>query len=357
MKLRNEVYLLFAGILASLHVGYAQSFIRDYNFSNVGMTFLSVSTDARSGGMGELGVATLPDCYSHQQNAAKYLFIDSRHKGGINLFYVPWLRKLVDDMSIAGISAYYKIGPLHGVSASFRYFSLGGLQKTDENMQALGEDTPHEVAFDVAYARRLGEYFSMSVAFRLAVSDIVRNYRKAHAVACDLCGYYERLFYTDKIAYKLGVGFALSNIGDKIEYGPEDKLFLPSDLKMGVNWSGTFARWHGLSAGVEGGKYLVASGENNRDNSVLKNIGSAFAAGEIHRVYWKTGLEYNFHELLFGRVGYYHEGKSGLQRQYMTFGAGICFMRIHFDVACLVPQSRRNHPMDNTFRLSAGMSF
>lgn len=350
-------FMLFFGFFLCLQSGYAQSLPKDYTFSNVGMTFLSVSADARSGGMGELGVATLPDSYSHQQNAAKYLFLDSRYKGGVNLFYVPWLRQLVNDMSIAGISAYYKIGQLQGVSASFRYFSLGDLQKTDENMQALGEDTPHEMAFDVAYARQLGKCFSMSVAFRFAVSDIVSNYRKAYVVACDLCGYYERLFYTDKTSYKLGVGFALGNIGNKIDYGPEDRLFLPADLKMGVNWSGTFARWHGLSVGVEGGKYLVASGENNRSNSVIRNMRHAFAAGEIHRAYWKTGLEYNFHELLFGRMGYCHEGKSGLQRQYMTFGAGIRFMRVHFDVAYLVPQSRRNHPMDNTFRLSAGISF
>lgn len=62
-----------------------------YNFTNVGMTFLSVSTDARSGGMGELGVATPPDSYAHQQNASKYVFLNQDQPGGINVFYVPWL--------------------------------------------------------------------------------------------------------------------------------------------------------------------------------------------------------------------------------------------------------------------------
>ncbi len=81
-------YLLLIGLLVSLHVGYAQSLPKAYNFFNVGMTFLSVVTDARAGGMGELGVATAPENYSHQQNPAKYVFADTKTsgKGGINIF-------------------------------------------------------------------------------------------------------------------------------------------------------------------------------------------------------------------------------------------------------------------------------
>lgn len=350
-------YLLLIGLLVLSCAGYTQSLSKDYTFSNVGMTFLSVSADARSAALGDMGVATLPDASSHQQNAAKYLFLDSRYKGGIHLFYIPWLRQLIDDMSISGVSAHYKIGQLQSVSASFRYFSLGALQKTDEHMQSLGEDVPHELAFDVAYARRLGSHFSMSVAFRLAVSAIVPNYRKARAVSCDLCGYYERPIHAAKRSYTLGIGFALNNVGNKIAYTPDDRLFLPSELKVGVNCSGSLVQGHGLSVGVEGGKYLVASGENDLNSSVIGCMGRAFAPGEIHRIHWKTGFEYNFHDLLFGRIGYCHEGKSGLQRRYMTFGAGIRFMRIHFDAAYLVSRSHHNHPMDNSFRLSAGVSF
>ncbi len=93
---------MLIGLLALLRIGHAQPLIKGYYFSRVGLTSLTVSSDARSGGMGELGVATLPDACSHQQNAAKYLFMDSRHKSSVNFFYVPWLRKLVNDMSIAG---------------------------------------------------------------------------------------------------------------------------------------------------------------------------------------------------------------------------------------------------------------
>ena len=80
---------MLIGLFALSGVGYAQTLPKDYTFSNVGMIFLSVSSDARSAGLGDMGVAILPDACSHQHNAAKYLFLDSRYKGGVNLFYIP----------------------------------------------------------------------------------------------------------------------------------------------------------------------------------------------------------------------------------------------------------------------------
>lgn len=336
---------------------YAQGDRSVYNFANVGMTFLSVSTDARSGGMGELGVATLPDSYSHQQNASKYVFLDKEERGGVNIFYVPWLRHLVNDMSIAGASAYYRIGREQSVSASFRYFSMGDLHQTDENLQVLGERSPYEMAFDAAYARQLGKYFAMSVAFRFALSNIAQRYRKANVIAFDLSGYYNRPLRTERMASVVGIGFGLSNVGNKINYGPEDKLLLPAELKLGINLTAVYLKQHRFSIGVEGGKYLVSSKEDDRNNSVLGNIGAAFSAGEINRLFWKAGFEYGFHGIIFGRIGYFQEGKAGLQREYATFGAGIRFMKIHLDAAYLVSNSMNNHPLNNSFRVSAGVAF
>lgn len=337
--------------------GYTQNDGLNYNFTNVGMTFLSIVTDARSGGMGELGVASRPDDYSHQQNASKYIFLESNQKRGINLFYVPWLRQLVNDMSIAGFSGYYRMGGDQCVSASFRYFSMGNLRKTDENLQFLGENNPYEMAFDIAYARRLGKYFSMSLAFRFSLSNITQKYRTAKVVAFDLGGYYQKPFYVGQALYDIGIGFGLTNIGNKINYGLQDKLFLPSELKVGLNLSHVFRKLHQLSIGIEGGKYLVSSKENNHGNSLPENIIASFSIEEINRFFWKAGFEYGFHKLIFGRIGYFNEGKAGLQRKYVTFGTGIRFMKIHLDAAYLVSDYRNNHSSNNSFRLSAGLAF
>lgn len=350
-------YWIGIGLMLIGWQGFAQTIVSDYHFANVGMTFLSVNTDARSGGMGEIGVASLPDIYSHRQNAAKFAFLNPDRKGGIGLFYVPWLRPLVNDMNIAGVSGYYRGKRGQAVSASFRYFSMGDLRQTDENLQFLGERSPYEMAFDAAYARRMGKYFSMSLTFRLGMSHIADKYRKANTVAFDLGGYFYKPIPVEKLSCIWSGGFLVSNIGNKINYGPENKLFLPSELKIGTNLTAVFLKSHRFSVGVEGGKYLVASEENDRNNSVLKNIGLSFSAQEIGRIFWKVGCEYGFHDVLFGRVGYFHEGKAGLQRKYTTFGAGVRFLRIQFDAAYLVSQTRSNHSLDNSLRLSAGITF
>lgn len=352
------LYFVCLGVLLPF-CGFPQENGQDYNFTNVGMTFLSVVTDARAGGMGELGVATSPDNYSHQQNPAKYVFSDLKTvgKGGINVFYMPWLRRLVDDMNIAGASGYYKVNSEQSVSFSFRYFSMGDLQETDDNLQALGERSPYEMAMDVAYARRLGRNFSMSMTFRYGVSNVVKKYRRAHIIAADLGGYYSKALRLGKNSGLFALGFALSNVGNKIKYGTDDRLFLPAELKLGSNLEVRIQNLHRFSIGMEGGKYLVSLREDDHTNTVLQCIGASFESGEIKRLFWKIGGEYVFNEILAFRTGYFYEGKSGLQREYATFGAGIRFMRIHLDASYLVSMMSGNHPLDNSLHLSAGIAF
>ena len=47
-----------------------------------GVPFLLISPDARSAGMGELGVATSPDVFSQQWNPSKYVFAEKEKKLG-----------------------------------------------------------------------------------------------------------------------------------------------------------------------------------------------------------------------------------------------------------------------------------
>ena len=76
--------------------------------------------------MGDVGAATDPDVASQYWNVAKYPFTISR--AGVSLNYTPWLRKLVNDMNLAYLAGYYRIGDHSAVSASLRYFSLGEVQ-------------------------------------------------------------------------------------------------------------------------------------------------------------------------------------------------------------------------------------
>lgn len=350
---------MIAAFLGCCFSGKAQNKEVADNLSNMAMTFLTLPVDASSAGQGEMGVATLPDGYAHSNNAAKYIFLDAGIKGGGQLFYLPWLRQLVKDMSVSGASGFYRIDDLQVVSTSFRYFSMGSLQYVDEQQQQSGDLNPYELAVDVAYSRRLSRTFSLSLGFRYGVSDVADDenafykYHAAHTIAFDLSGYYRKevaLFGQEGI---WGMGFAVTNIGNRVKYADNRIFFQPATLKAGVNLTALFER-SCLSLGVEFNKYLVAS-DGDPARSVFENIGASFTSGaQLEKMVQKIGMEYRFHDFLSGRIGYFHENRERGNRRYLTFGAGLSYKNIHLEGAYLVPVSERITPLENTFRLSAG---
>ncbi|MEM6722641.1 MAG: PorV/PorQ family protein, partial [Bacteroidota bacterium] len=105
--------------------------------------FLRIVPDARSGGMGDAGIAISADPNAMHFNASKLAFADKDL--GISATYTPWLRALgLQDVYLAYLSGYKKVNDLQTVGLSLRFFSLGNIQFTDENGQALGSDRPNE---------------------------------------------------------------------------------------------------------------------------------------------------------------------------------------------------------------------
>lgn len=156
--------LFFATLFLLFSAGISHSaFGQDYNPIPIAVPSLQIAPDARGGGMGDIGGATLPDVYSQYWNAAKYAFIQSN--AGFAVSFTPWLSKLVNDINLTYVTGYWKFGNenLNAVSASLRYFSLGDIDITDLNGEFWQSVSPYELSFDVAYSRRLSETFSGAV--------------------------------------------------------------------------------------------------------------------------------------------------------------------------------------------------
>src|SRR5690349_765641 len=78
------------------------------NVVTTAVPFLRITPDARSGGMGDLGIATGSDANSSFSNLAKTPF--NATMAGVSVNYVPWLRDLsVNDVYLASLAGYYKI--------------------------------------------------------------------------------------------------------------------------------------------------------------------------------------------------------------------------------------------------------
>ena len=147
------------------------------NTITTSVPFLMISPDARTGAMGDAGVALPDDLNAIHWNAAKLPF--SEKKGAVAISYTPWLRSLVPDVSLSYLSVYGKINDRAAVAGSLRYFSLGQIQFTDNFGSSLGDYTPNEFAGDVAYAQKLSENFSVGIAFRFIYSNLAGGFNQS----------------------------------------------------------------------------------------------------------------------------------------------------------------------------------
>lgn len=342
---------------------------------------LAIAPDARGGGMGDAGVATAPDVYSQHWNAAKYAFSPS--KAGFGLSYTPWLRKIINDVALVYGVGYYKLGNENNqaLSASIRYFSIGDVQVTDQYGHFLNSVSPYEMAFDLAYSRKLTETFSGSVAVRYIRTDYTgssEGVSAGNAFAADISGYNESYIRIGESEPLLSFGFNISNIGTKIstDGGPRND-FLPTNLRLGASIMYPINEVSTISLSVDMNKLLVPTPpirsdyetqaeydeeltkyrETNSISGIFKSFGDAPGgfSEELKEIMWSVGAEYDYTHQSKNRfrlrAGYFHENKYKGNRQYFSFGAGFKMTAFQLDVAYMLATAQQN-PLDQTLRFS-----
>ena len=268
---------LLMALLASSFAALAHNDIKENEFNpvNTGVTTLGIAPDARGSSMGNLGAATDPDMNSQYWNPSKYAFAYST--GGLSLSYTPWLRKIVNDIFLANLAGYWKLGSgdNQALSASLRYFSLGEVQMTDQTGGAGVAQTinPYEMAFDLGYSRKLSEKFSMGVVLRYILSDLSfedqtsgETNTAASAFSADISGYFVSYPMVGRNECQFAWGFDISNIGTKVSYDHgTTHAFLPTNLRLGANFMFPLADYHTLAFGLDLNKLLVPTKPRPKD--------------------------------------------------------------------------------------------
>ena len=136
-----------------------------YNTISTAVPFVAMAPDARSAGMGDIGVATPADLNSQHYNAAKYPFM--KDDFGFSLTYSPWLVNLVNDMSLAYLSGAYKFkDDRSAIAFSLLYFSMGDVTFTTEYDQVGNTYKPNEFSIDLSstFGESNGEYVNVPAA-------------------------------------------------------------------------------------------------------------------------------------------------------------------------------------------------
>ena len=335
----------------------------------------TIAPDARAAGMGDVGAATEPDVNSQYWNPAKYPFCISR--AGLALNYTPWLRQLVNDIDLAYLAGYYRIGDYSAISGSLRYFSLGEVftdyGQTDMTVK------PYEMSLDVAYSLMLSEHFSMAAALRWIYSDLRYDYsedsKPASAFAADLAMYYNRYVNLGSRECQLALGLNLSNIGSKISfYGDEESQFIPANMRLGASLLIPVDEWNRFTITADANKLLVPTvpaqedGESNTDYqdrvrreysdvSAISGIFKSFSDApggfkeELDEIQWSVGAEYVYHDQFSLRAGYHHQAESKGNLKYFTVGGGFRMNVFSLDVGYVISTARTN-PLDQTLRFT-----
>ena len=359
----------------SIGTAHAQDKQNMFNPVNYSVTSLAIAPDARSGAMGDLGVATEADANSQYWNPAKYPFNIAR--AGISASYTPWLRKLVNDINLANLAGFYRIGDYNALSASLRFFSLGEvyLDESDDAMTI----KPYELSVDVAYSRMLSECFSMGVGMRFIYSDITYDYtaesKAGKAFAADIAMYRNGYFMMGNRECSFAWGLNINNIGSKISYGGDDNSeFLPTNLRLGANFTIPFNQYNKLSIAADANKLLVPTYPKQEDGEAdeeytdrvqreyydLSPISGIFKSfhdapngfkEEMQEIQWSLGMEYNYNDRFMIRAGYHHEHANKGNRKYVTAGAGFKMSVFAIDAAYVFSTSQSN-PLDQTMRFT-----
>ena len=349
-----------------------------FNPVHTSVTSQTIAPDTRGGAMGDIGAATDPDVNSQYWNPAKYPFAISR--AGVSLNYTPWLRQLVNDMDLAYLAGYYRIGDYSAVSGSLRYFSLGEVY-TSSDVSGSNDMTirPYEMSFDVAYSLMLSEKFSIAAAVRWIHSDLTYDYTEettpGNAFAADIAAYYQNYINIGQRECQLGVGLNVSNIGSKITFGGDDNSeFIPTNLRLGVSLMVPIDEYNKFTIAADANKLLVPTypqkkeGESDEDFEVRKqkdyydvsSISGIFksftdAPGgfkeELQEVNWSLGGEYTYNDKFSVRAGYHHESENKGNRKYFTVGAGFKMNVFSLDAGYVIATAKSN-PLDQTMRFT-----
>ncbi len=352
----------------------------DFNPIQTGVTSLSIAPDARGASMGDIGAATDPDANSQFWNPSKYAFAYSR--AAVSLSYTPWLRKIVNDIFLANVAGYWKVGrdDNQALSASLRYFSLGEID-TSGDVYGGRNLNPYELSVDVGYSRKLSEKYSMGVVLRYIYSDLgfSTSYAGdqqtgASAFSVDVAGYYTTYPVIGHNECQWSLGWNLSNIGSKVSYNDgEDPAFLPANLRIGTTFTFPLADYHNLGLSLDLNKLLVpvkprlkdyASEEEYldaeakwEDMSSITGIFKSFSDApggfkeELREIMWSVGAEYSYNRQFFLRAGYYYENEFKGGRKYFAMGAGFALNVLSLDAAYMIA-SQQTSPLDQTLRFT-----
>jgi hypothetical protein len=316
--------------------------------------FLETNSNARIGGLGEIGCVASPlykDAGLYQNPA---LLSYGQKSAGIGYNYMPY--EIYNTIYFKGVHAYFSPDTLNTFGYNFTYFTLGDVIFTDENGEQPFTEIPNEFYHQLSYSRKINKSLSLGVAFRYIRSSMnigsqtVNDAGPLNTYSIDLGANYSKLIKIDDQKFlHYSFGGAITNFGPKVTYSKDlPKDFIPTSLKIGMLLNPEFVLDQRIRLNIEvayqADKLLVPTPPVYSDEgkiikgkdpniSPFKALFQSFYdapdgfSEELHEIMHKFGGEVrlNFENKIYiaARMGKFFEHKTKGNRHYTTTGLGI----------------------------------
>lgn len=289
--------------------------------------FLNVSSSSRIYGLGGVNISLVDDDISTtDQNPA---LLGQEMSKQVMLSYMRY----IGGSNFAGIRYANAIGSHGTLAGGIQYFGYGSMKETLADGTIIGDFSPKDVSFSVAYSYDITDYLRGGIDLKFIYSGY-SDY-SAFALATDLgVNYYnpER---------DLSLSLVVANLGGQIKRFNETYDRLPVDVRLG--WSQTFGtfpvrfsitawnltKWH---------LPYVDPGDGSTEAELKDSFGSnlfrhlVFAADLVSSDQFYIGLGYNY-KTRTDMSNYHRSFFSGLSLsaglRLKSFGVGLAFAQPH----------------------------
>lgn len=337
--------------------------------------FMTISPDARSGGMGNLSLGMSPEANDLFGNTAKIPYL--KEPQGFLINYTPWLKDLgLSDVYLASAGYYKKLNEQSSINTSLRFFSLGNIDFTDESGgTTLPSQRPSEFSYDFGYTLLLNDNLSIGATLRYIHSKLVQgsfgataiNYKAGNTVSGDVALFYKQ----NADLHGLHAGLLLSNLGGKISYSNEskNKYYIPANIGIGVGYLNKIDADNSVEFGVDLNRLMVPASPDNTDadavnqyftqsvvNSYFSSFSSKYGMPFSESLKASVGVEYSYLSRFYLRGGYFIDNNKSLgNMQYFTLGTSFQYQQSKFNISYLVPSGGgiTKNPLSNTLRFGS----
>jgi len=337
--------------------------------------FLLIAPGARTGGMGEAGVALASDATAVFWNPAGLAFQyedpEKDSRGEISLMHVKWLPQFnFDDLFYDYLAGRYYIDDVGMVGGSITFLNLGENIFTDVNGIERGTFDSFEYAVTASYATKIQENLGVGVNLKFIHSHLFDIKDIGSGVGAETRSGLSSSFAVDLgvlwvpayefLQNRLNVGANLSNFGPKMTYIDEAQADpLPTNLRLGLAYKVLDDDFNKITLVYDASRLLVVRDRDKSDGVFKSVFYSSWVKGSfsdrLKKFNHAIGLEYWYGDLIALRAGYFYEDKDFGDRKFLTFGGGIRYYIFGIDFGYI--SAEEDHPLSDTMRFSVSVAF